>query len=218
MMPQAQQPYPDSLKRDWGQNAARSPWLALVKAGATMAASPGPIGSVIGKGILAGTAGLEGQRKELRTEQELNDKAQQLYQNAQIHLDKYSKMTPAEEGNLLARNREISQTELASGTDPKTQRSIANQAGQIYKTFVRANENQLDPRLKMTDEQMQARALQIARQNHGLDGGAPAAPVAPIPTGPGSSAATAGPDPGEGKREVGKWYIGPTGKPQPWNG
>jgi len=183
-----------------------------------MAASPGPIGSVIGKGILAGTAGLEGQRKELRTEQELNDKAQQLYQNAQIHLDKYSKMTPAEEGNLLARNREISQSESVTGGDAKTQRSIAIRATQIYNAMIRANENQFDPRLKKTNEQMQAEAYQMARRMHGLDTGEAPAAVAPVQTGPGSSKDTALPDPGEGKREVGKWYIGPTGKPQPWNG
>lgn len=221
MQPQAQQPYPDSLKRDWGQTATRSPWMALVKAGATMAASPGPIGSVIGKGILAGTGSLEGQRKELRTEQELNDKAQQLYQNAQIHLDKYSKMTPAEQGNLAARNREIDQSESLTGGDAKTQRSIANQAGQIYKTFVRSNENQIDPRLKMTDEQMQAKALQIARQNHGL-GGAPATPAAVAPTGQGSSKDNPLPFPGKdvkpGPEMIGKYFIGPDGKVMIWGG
>jgi len=218
MMPQAQQPYPDSLKRDWGQNAARSPWLALVKAGATMAATPGPLGVSLGRGMLAGVGGLEGQRKELRTEQELNDKAQQLYQNAQVHLDKYTKMTPYEQASVAARNREIDQSEPVTGADPKTQRSIAIRATQIYNAMARANENQIDPRLKKTNEQMQAEAYQMARRMHGIDGEVPAAPAAVAPTGPGSSKDTALPDPGEGKREVGKWYIGPTGKPQPWNG
>src|SRR5882724_5401247 len=222
MMPQAQQPYPDSLKRDWGQNAVRSPWLALVKAGATMAASPGPIGSVIGKGILAGTAGLEGQRKELRTEQELNDKAQQLYQNAQFHLDKYNRMTMTEEGNLAARNREIDQSGSLTGGDAKTQRSIAIRATQIYNAMERTNRDQFDPRLRKTNEQMQAEAYQIARRMHGLDVEAPAAPVATTPTGPGSSKDNPLPFPGKdvkpGPEMIGKYFIGPDGKVMIWGG
>src|SRR5882724_9171393 len=222
MLPQAQQPYPDSLKRDWGQNAVRSPWLALVKAGATMAASPGPIGSVIGKGILAGTAGLEGQRKELRTEQELNDKAQQLYQNAQFHLDKYNRMTMTEEGNLAARNREIDQSGSLTGGDAKTQRSIAIRATQIYNAMERTNRDQFDPRLRKTNEQMQAEAYQIARRMHGLDVEAPAAPVATTPTGPGSSKDNPLPFPGKdvkpGPEMIGKYFIGPDGKVMIWGG
>ena len=111
MMPRGKQPYPDALDRDWGQKAARSPWMALVKAGATMAQTRGPIGSVIGAGLGAGASQLEGERKELRSEQDVNQKAQTLYQQALTHLDQYQRKTPhevateAHQAALLARSR-----------------------------------------------------------------------------------------------------------------
>lgn len=110
MLPQSRMPYPDALSRDAGQEAVRSPWLALVKAGATMAATPGPLGVSIGKGLLAGTTGLETQRTALQKEQDLNDKAQELYEKSMEHLDKYNRMTPYEQASITARNREIDQS------------------------------------------------------------------------------------------------------------
>lgn len=89
-------PYPDSLKRDWGQNLARSPWSALIVGGARMAQSTGPVGSALGAGIEAGIGHLAGQRKELRTEEDMNNKADALFQHAKQHLDKYQRMTPYE--------------------------------------------------------------------------------------------------------------------------
>ena len=106
----AELPYPDALSRDKGQDATRSPWMALIQAGAAMASTPGPLGVSIGKGLQAGAKTLEDQRKELRSEQQLNDKAKELYEKAQEHLDKYNKMTPYERGSLAARNREIDQS------------------------------------------------------------------------------------------------------------
>lgn len=94
--PKSHQPYPDATQRDWGQNLTRSPWLSLVKAGAAMASSTGPIGSVIGKGLTAGAGELEGQRKELRSEEDHNQKADALWQRAKIELDKYQRKTPHE--------------------------------------------------------------------------------------------------------------------------
>lgn len=88
------QPYPDALDRDWGQKMARSPWMSLVHAGAAMASTAGPVGTAIGRGIGAGAGALEGQRKELRTEQDQNMKADHLFQQAQFHLDQYQRMTP----------------------------------------------------------------------------------------------------------------------------
>lgn len=81
------EPYPDALNRDWGQRATRSPWMSLVKAGAQMATSVGPIGSVIGQGIKAGAGELEEQRKALTGEEAINLKAKALHEQAQYHLE-----------------------------------------------------------------------------------------------------------------------------------
>ena len=89
-------PYPDSRQRDWGQNLARSPWGALIVGGARMAQTTGPVGSALGAGIEAGMGHLSGQRKELRTEEDMNMKADALFQHAKTHLDKYQRMTPYE--------------------------------------------------------------------------------------------------------------------------
>jgi hypothetical protein len=99
-MPPSQAPYPEATQRDWGQNATRSPWMALVKAGAQMMQTRGPIGSVIGAGLSAGAGELEGQRKELRSEEDINMKAQQLAQQAQFHADEFNKMKPHERESL----------------------------------------------------------------------------------------------------------------------
>lgn len=104
-----QLPYPDALDRNAGQQATRSPWMALVQAGATMAATPGPLGVSLGKGMLAGVKGLDDQRKELRSEQELNDKAKELYEKVKEHQDKYNKMTPYERASIAVRNKELDQ-------------------------------------------------------------------------------------------------------------
>lgn len=109
-------PYPDALDRDWGQTATRSPWMALVQAGAAMASTPGPLGVSIAKGLQAGSKSLEDQRKELRSEQQLNDKAKELYQKAKAHLDEYNKMTPYQRASIALRNRELDQSE--AGTAP----------------------------------------------------------------------------------------------------
>lgn len=97
-----QVPYPDALDRDWGQRAVRSPWMSLVMAGAKMATTPGPIGSVIGKGIEAGVGTLESQRKDLRSEEDINLKADRLLEMAQMHLGRYQM---AEERLGTARDR-----------------------------------------------------------------------------------------------------------------
>ncbi len=202
MMPTAQQPYPDALQRDWGQNAARSPWLALVQAGATMMSTPGSLGTAIGKGLMAGTKSVEDQRKELRSEQELNDKAQQLYEAASDHLDKYNQMTPYERGSLAARNKEIDQG-VSSG-----EKALHARALQYFK-MLKGDVNNMSK----SDPEILQQAYQLAR---GQAGGTAAA--APPGVGPGSSASSALPDPGQTARQPGKWYIGPTGQPQQWIG
>lgn len=116
-LPQSQLPYPDATQRDVGQNLASSPWMALVEAGARMAQTRGPIGSVIGAGIEAGAGELKGQRKSLQSEEDINLKAQHLAQQAQIHLDEYTRMKPYEAARL---EQERYQWQPGTGTDPDT--------------------------------------------------------------------------------------------------
>jgi hypothetical protein len=119
MMPRANQPYPQATQRDWGQNMATSPWMALIKAGAAIASTPGPLGVSLAHGISAGAGSLDSQRKELRSEEELNEKAQKLYQDAQVHLDKYNRMTPYEQADVAIRNKELDQSGKVSTTGLK---------------------------------------------------------------------------------------------------
>lgn len=96
MMPRQMRPYPDATDRDWGQQMTRSPWMALVKAGATMASTPGAPGTVIGKAIEAGAGVLDQQRKAKTAEETINQRAESLYMQAKRHLDKYQRKTPHE--------------------------------------------------------------------------------------------------------------------------
>lgn len=202
-MPQDQLPYPDSLERDGGQNMTRSPWMALVEAGATMASTPGGIGTSIGKGIMAGSKALQEQRKELRSEEELNNRARALYQQAKQHLDQYNKMTPYQRASLALRNKELDQEAGGiGGTGGETStRAFHARALQYYKLLKADVTNMNKP-----DAEIQAKAYQMARGTAG----------ATSPGGGGDTAATAMPDPGPGSRVKGKWYIGPSGQPQQW--
>lgn len=123
-MPQDQAPYPDATKRDWGQEATRSPWMSLVHAGAKMMQSTKNGVGGLGEGIEAGAATLSDQRKELRSEQQINQKAEELYRHAKSELLKYTRKTPHE----LA-TEDISRQRLAQerytwqpgqGNDPTT--------------------------------------------------------------------------------------------------
>lgn len=207
MIPLNWQPYPDATHRDMGQEAVRSPWLSLIKAGATMAATPGPLGVSMGKGLLAGATGLETQRTALRSEQELNDKAQELYEKSLEHLDKYTKMTPYERASVTARNREIDQSEASGvpGADSIANRALHSRALSYFK-LLKADVNYMNK----PDSELLAKAYEMA-------GGVKGTGAAPT-VGGGSDATTALPDPGDGKRQTGKWYIGPSGKPQQWQG
>lgn len=256
--PKSQQPYPDATQRDWGQNLTRSPWMSLVKAGAAMASSTGPIGSVIGKGIAAGAGELEGQRKELRSEEDHNQKADALWQRAKIELDKYQRKTPHElateqyRAQSLAQGKytpvnyidENGQTQLGAFdgrrnrlVNPNTDEPITNAkriigrssglggggipasiANAAYKAVLDTH-----PELAMkpdSPEFQQAYEAEVQRRARAMGINPGVAPGTEVSTqaGPGSSAATAQPDPGDGKREPGKWYIGPSGKPQQWRG
>jgi hypothetical protein len=214
MQPRAQQPYPNALYQDKGQVLAKSPWMALIKAGATMMSTPGSLGTGIGKGILAGTGSLDSQRKELRSEQELNQKASQLYQDAQIHLDKYNKMTPSEAGNLAARNREIDQA-ADSGTNADFKPAEINQ---VIRAINEKPENiakvQSGNPADTADLQRQY-AAELAHRKALRTGQA----AAPVDTGPGSSATNPLPAPGAGQAPVvGKFYKLPDGTVRQWGG
>lgn len=206
--PDEAMPYPDALQRDWGQQAVRSPWMALVQAGAAMASTPGPLGVSIAKGLQAGASSLQDQRKELRSEQQLNDKAKELYQKAKDHLDKYNKMTPYERASIALRNRELDQSE-ASGT-PAGAKFTGADYDRAAK-FVQSMNPGLPP------EQLQPLIdAEVVRRRKTL-GAAQAAGAGTAPAA-GDSATAALPDPGDGKRIKGKWYIGPSGQPQQWIG
>lgn len=91
ILPRDRMPYPDATERDWGQRMVRSPWAALIPAGAKIAQTVGPLGSAIGAGIGAGFGELGAQRKELRSEEAINQRAQELYRRAQSELRDYQK-------------------------------------------------------------------------------------------------------------------------------
>lgn len=201
-VPDQQLPYPDALNRDWGQNMTRSPWMSLVNAGATIAATPGPLGSAIGKGILAGTKSLNDERTNLRSEQELNDKAKQLHQTAKAELDKYNKMTPYERASIAIKNRELDQSEGTGGVTPVKEIDIARVIDRMDRTL--GGEWTTKPYAEKRNA-----AIGMIRSNQGQKQPNAAA---------GDSADSALADPGEGKRMKGKYYIGPSGQPQQWLG
>lgn len=90
-------PYPDitDASKDTSRNFSKSPWMALANAGFAMMAGTSPFAGVnIGKGLQAGVATLQDQRKELASEEGINQRAKQLALEAQKHVDQYTKMTP----------------------------------------------------------------------------------------------------------------------------
>jgi len=199
-------PYPDALNRDWGQNAARSPWMALVNAGATMAATPGPLGVSIGKGLLAGSKTLGDERTALTSEQKLNQKAQELAETAQEHLRKYNQMTPYERASVAARNRELDQSE--TGTTGKPGKFTGADYDRAAK-FVQSMNPGLPP------EQLQPLIEQeVSRRRRYLAGGTSAqgAVNSALPAGP-AVGSTKQFDDGKGGTVTGVW-DGTQWKPQ----
>lgn len=205
MAPQDQMPYPDSTKRDWGQNLTRSPWTSLIHAGAAMMSTPGTLGEAVGAGLKAGVKSFDDQRKELRGEEEINNRARALYQNARTHLDQYTKMTPYQRESLRLRNRELDQ-EGSKGTSDFKPAEITAAIKAVKDDPLNIGKSQEELRVLVSKELAMRKALR--------DGSGAAAPAGAD----GSSAATALPDPGAAGRVKGKWYIGPTGQPQQWLG
>lgn len=92
-------PYPtrQSDSQNAGQQLTRKPWSgSLIKAGASIAGNRGGIGTALAEGIGAGYDELKDQRKQLQTEEGLNQRAQGLYQQAQQHQDQYQRLTPGQ--------------------------------------------------------------------------------------------------------------------------
>jgi len=102
-------PYPDvEAGADEGRQFSKSPWLALINAGAAMMSGESPFAGVnIGKGLQAGVKTLEDQRKQTREEAGVNERAKQLIQAAEFHLDQYTKMTPYQQAEIANRKEQI---------------------------------------------------------------------------------------------------------------
>ena len=125
--PRSQQPYPDALSRDSGQSATRSPWMALVEAGLRTAQSTKSGAAGLAEGLESGTKTLENQRKELRSEQQINQKADELYRHAKSELDKYTRKTP----HQLATEQESTRYHNILEGLGKDKLSAAMQAGNL---------------------------------------------------------------------------------------
>jgi hypothetical protein len=204
------EPYPDALNRDWGQKATRSPWMSLVKAGAQMATTVGPIGSVIGQGIKAGAGELDEQRKALTGEEAINLKAKALHDTALYHLDAIA----ARRENSLARLQGLSglpasaltrlQLKAADFADPNKNPDMIGKTREQREEYEHA-----------IFQHMVAQEAEALRQQRGQQpaGGTPAATT----TAAGNTPQTAEDDPGEGKRVRGHYYKTPEGTRQ-WTG
>jgi len=210
--------------------------MSLVNAGAKMATTVGPIGSAIGAGLQAGTATLDKQRQALQTEEGVNQKAQQLYQQAKMHLDQYQRKTPHElateqhqaqqlamskyqQTNYVDENGNyrvgVFDTKRGMLIDPQTRQPI--DAGRIVSRGSNP-ETTITARAKFYRDANPGMSADEAMAKARAEVG-PAQPQnKATATIDGSSASTAIPDPGDGLRQKGMWYIGPSGKPQQWLG
>lgn len=105
-MPRARLPYPDALRRDTGEDFSRSPWSALARAGFAMMGGTSPYAGVnIGRGALEGLKVFEEQRKKKMDEQEINMRAQQMWDQMQRHSDQYKYMTPKDMADVAIAKR-----------------------------------------------------------------------------------------------------------------
>lgn len=207
MAPNDQMPYPDSTQRDWSQNATRSPWMSLVHAGAAMMSTPGNFGQSLGAGLKAGAANADSQRKELRSEEEINNKARTLYQSARQHLDQYTKMTPYQREALRLRNKELDQE------GEKKTATMDFKPAEITAAIKAVKDDPMN--IGKSQDELKALVAKELAMRKALRGNGEAAAV---PAADGSTSGTALPDPGAGGRIKGKWYIGPSGSPQQWLG
>jgi len=114
-----QLPYGDlDLTNDKSRQIAKSPWTALIAAGAGALASGSPWpGVAIGKGGLEGLKALEQQRKDLESEEGINQRAKQLAQQAAFHLDEFTKMKPSDMASLGIRQQQLEQQGWQKGAE-----------------------------------------------------------------------------------------------------
>ena len=121
-------PYPDlDHKNDVSRNFARSPWMALIAAGAGMMGGSSPYAGVnIGKGLTSGVEYLDKQRTASREEETVNQRAKQLGLQADKFLREYTQLTPNE---LI--NAEQKQSVIDQG---KWQMVYDSQNGKAYWT------------------------------------------------------------------------------------
>lgn len=96
MLPREQMPYPQAnqplnLRR---LDAGSPLWPALMAAGAKMGSSTQPFMAAISQGFGAAGAEVEAQKKELKSEEDLNLKAEHYFKLAQSEADKYNLKTP----------------------------------------------------------------------------------------------------------------------------
>jgi hypothetical protein len=104
-------PYPDlNQTTDKSRSFAKSPWLALMAAGFGMMGGTSPYAAVnIGKGALEGVKTLEEQRKELQSEEAVNQRARQLALEAQKHVDDFTKMRPYQQAEVDIAQKKLKQ-------------------------------------------------------------------------------------------------------------
>lgn len=254
-MPADQLPYPSPRQADAGVRFARQSLpMALIKAGAAMAQTRGPIGSVIGAGIAAGAGELAGQRKELRSEEDMNMKAQQLFQQAQIHLDQYQRETwkptyaTTKEGHpILYEGRSGRAKDAITGMEIDPTEQLGTRGGrggqQEYlfnikrQAWLQQHPGDENGALEFASGRRQVPEVQVKKwaadaalkevnANPTLDleerkkyweksFGVGEAAAAPAAGADGSTKEKAIADPGEGKRESGKWYV-VDGVPKKW--
>lgn len=127
---QGKLPYPNATAMDSGQTFARSPWMALTQAGLGMMAGTSPWAGInIGKGGMEGVKTLEDQRKQAREEVSANQRAQQLFLQAQQELNKYNRV-PASTAAELKQRKEIARMPYENMTE--YQKAQVEQQKRLY--------------------------------------------------------------------------------------
>ena len=107
-------PYPEPDIGSDSDKFSRSPWMALTAAGLGIMGGESPYAGVnIGKGGLEGIKELDNQRKAIREEQSVNQAAKRLAQEAQQHLDQYTKMTPYQKAQIKHQEDVLEQEQWA---------------------------------------------------------------------------------------------------------
>jgi hypothetical protein len=111
-------PYPSlNPDRDPSRRLAMNPWMALAAAGFGIAGGTSPYALTnIGQGAGAGIKYLTEQRKELASEEAINQRARQLSQAAQKEIDRQTLMTPVEQATVATSNLQKLYVDPMDGT------------------------------------------------------------------------------------------------------